>query len=72
MFVHRLRRWPNIKPTLTQCLVLAGACTTKPAAQQTRGVKPVLMLMLGQRLRWWASIAPALGQCLVFAGSVDK
>ena len=24
LFVHRLRRWPNINQTLGQCLVLAG------------------------------------------------
>ena len=24
MLVHRLRRWPNIEPTMTQCLVFAG------------------------------------------------
>ena len=24
MLVHRLRRWPNIKPTMAQCLVFAG------------------------------------------------
>ena len=23
MLVHRLRRWPNIKPTMAQCLVFA-------------------------------------------------
>ena len=32
MLVHRLRRWPNIKPTLSHCLVLAEACTARPAA----------------------------------------
>ena len=25
MLVHRVRRWPNIKPTLAQCLVAPGA-----------------------------------------------
>ena len=24
MLGHRLRRWPNIKPTLFQCIVFAG------------------------------------------------
>ena len=24
MLVHRLRRWPNIKPALDQCLALSG------------------------------------------------
>ena len=24
MLVHRLRRWPNIEPTMAQCLVIAG------------------------------------------------
>ena len=24
MLVHRLRRWPNIEPTIVQCLVSAG------------------------------------------------
>ena len=32
MLVHRLQRWPNIKPTLSHCLVLAEACTARPAA----------------------------------------
>ena len=50
LLVHHARRWPNIKPTLSQCLVLAGVCTARPAAQQTQGVEPVLV--------WcWASVA---------------
>ena len=28
MLAHRLRRWPNIKPTLSECLVLAGISPT--------------------------------------------
>ena len=24
MLVHRLRRWPNIEPTMGQCIVFAG------------------------------------------------
>ena len=24
VFVQRIRRWPDIKPTLSQCIVLAG------------------------------------------------
>ena len=31
LLVHRLRRWPNIKPTLSQCLVLAGIVLALPA-----------------------------------------
>ena len=42
-----------------------AVCTARPAAQQTRGVEPVLV-------RRWARIGQALGQHLVFAGSVDR
>ena len=28
MLAHRLRRWPNIKPTLFQCVVFAGESAT--------------------------------------------
>ena len=48
MLVHRLRRWPNIKPTLFQCPVFAGYAT----------------LMLGQRCRRWASNKTTLVQRL--------
>ena len=29
MLGHRLRRWPNSKPPLTQCIVLAVVCNNK-------------------------------------------
>ena len=32
MLAHRLRRWANIKPTLGQCLVIAGVVTDPPRA----------------------------------------
>ena len=37
MLVHRLRRWPNIGPTLAQCNVFAGI-----HAQQIQDVEPML------------------------------
>ena len=62
--------WPALS-TLAQHLPDIGsvsACTARPAAQQTRGVEPVLVLC-------WASVAdsgPELNQHLVFAESVDR
>ena len=32
MLVHRLRRWPNIEPTIAQCLVFAGMSVTRPSS----------------------------------------
>ena len=58
MLVHRLRRWPNIVPTLGERVVFAGLQDT---THQTLHAVP----MLGYR---WASAAdggPALDQLLV-------
>ena len=78
MVVHRLRRWPNIKPTFVQCLVFAVClflslilvsliciwhCCPANVRQRTN-----IGSMLVQRLRRWPNIKPTLVQCVVFAG----
>ena len=39
MLAHRLRRWPNIKQTLGQCLVFAGNYSPS-------------VLMMSERINW--------------------
>ena len=66
MLCHRLRRWPNIDPTLAQSLVFAGdrlfvviRCSHISAAL-FNPANTILwnndVLMLGQRRRRWANI----------------
>ena len=70
MLVHRLRRWPNIEPTMGQCIVFAGlnepstpVCFTyggseRPMQYQRPGKHDTLE-------QCWASLAdggPALSQ----------
>ena len=54
--------------------VLARCWADVGITQQTGGVEPMLLLMLGHRRRRWTNIKTRLAQCLVFAGiqSVDK
>ena len=52
MLGRRRRRWPNIKPTLTHCIVLTA----------------YVGLMLGRRRRRWPNIKPTLAQRLRFIG----
>ena len=56
MMGQRLRRRPNITPTL---IIIYPANTIH---------WPNAGLMLGRRRRRWANINPALGQCIVFVG----
>ena len=74
ILAHRLRRQPNIIPTLGQRLVFAGmaavvavntltASTTLPANTK---LWINVVLMLGQRRRRWANIKATVVQCVVF------
>ena len=57
MLGHRLRCWPNIKPTLAECLAFAGKDHTN-CTKPTRDAEPMLVYC-------WASVAdsgPALNQ----------
>ena len=70
MLCHRLRRWPNIKTTLAQCIVFAGEqhwfipCSSLTASMRRW---PNVVLMPGQRHRRWTSIRTALVNFLFFA-----
>ena len=67
-FVHHLRRWTNVKPTLIQRLVSAGLpihmyrayiiCLSATPAQQNKHLSDVA-LMLGELHRRCSSIKPA-------------
>ena len=63
MFGHRLRRWPNIKPTLSQRLLFAEMIQFPITPTNWRRWADI-DLMLVHRLRRWPSIKPALVQCL--------
>ena len=59
MLAHRLRRFPNIKPTIGQtCAVCANTIYS-----------PKVGSMLAHRLRRCSNIEPTLGECLVCAGA---
>ena len=73
ILVHRLRRWPNIEPTMGQCIVFAGlnepstpVCFTHGGGehpmQYQRPGKHAIEAMLGQLSRRWPSIG---SMCLV-------
>ena len=63
MLVHRLRRWPNMKPTLAQYIVSAGDYYPENTRHGSN-----IVSMLDQRLRRWPSIDPPSDSCIVFAG----
>ena len=75
MLVHRLRRWPNIKTPLVQCLVLAVVdcewsrgrllAMLQLVALSTQSTNVVLMLL--HCLQRWPNIKAPLVQCLVIA-----
>ena len=81
MLARRLRRRPNIDPTLIQCLVLAGLCVSgcvvhvvtydarRPAQPANTKRWPNVGLTLGQRCRQLANISPALGNVRCLLGS---
>ena len=45
MLVHRLRRWPNIKPKLGQCIVFAGNWSTPTFRQWSHHLINLLFLI---------------------------
>ena len=64
MLVHRLRRWPNITPTLVEFFVYTGEDLSSAVENMTANVG----VMLVHRLRRWPNITPTLGDCLVYTG----
>ena len=54
MLGHRLRRWPNIEPTMGQRLVFTGLITNLLRSSNVG-------LMLGHRLRRWSNFEPTCG-----------
>ena len=76
MLVHRLRRWPNIKTTMSWYIISAlvkqgpyrGVYRISGCITENTRRWPNAGLILGQRRRRWLSIKSALGQCLVFVG----
>ena len=57
MLAHCLRRWPNLKPALHECVVF------DLYPENTRH-GAIGGLMLGHRLRRWPNIDPTLAQCI--------
>ena len=69
MFVHHLRRWPNIRPTLAECVVLNHDTAKRDYPANIRHWANA-GLLVGQRRRRWANSKPTLAQRLMFAGIV--
>ena len=44
MLAHRLRRWPNLKPTLSQSLVFTGQILTSKVDPRTERVNTLLFV----------------------------
>ena len=66
MPAHRLRRWPNIKPALFECLVLSGIFST----QAIHDTLAQCCSNVGPPSRGCANITPALCQRVVFGQAV--
>ena len=55
MLVHRLRRWPNIDPTMDECLVLDGECQKKTLRLGNAGPTQDQRFIGPTRSQRWAS-----------------
>ena len=66
MLVHRLRRWPNIKPTLVQCILLTGIDWGE-REQLLSKHKNICMAFIQRRTNV-LDVRSTLYKCFVFAG----
>ena len=60
MLIHRLRRWPNITPALSERLLFA--VTWAGVIQKQHDTLNQHCFLLAHRLRRWATIEPTVDQ----------